>query len=445
MRPRILAPLVLALTAAAAPARAQDTLSAALSLETFDAAWRIVYETHFDTTFNGVDWLALRGELRPQVVGLTDRVELRRIIRDMLGRLGQSHFALIPKEAADTLDPAGSDVSDAIGDPGFDTRLVGKKVLVVSVDSAGPAAEAGIGPGWVVTAVNGSRVEDLVAALEGIESRLNLGILVWSRVENLLQGEPGTECPVEFLDGNDAPVSLTLTRRAFPNEPVKIGNLPTLFARFTSREVPLPDGEGNAGVIWFNYWMVPLMRQVDSSIDTYRGLDGIIVDLRGNGGGVIGMIMGLAGHFLNERTSLGTMRTRTTKLQIRANPRRVSTRGTVVTPYDGPVAVLTDRLSGSASEVFAGGMQSIARVRVFGDTTLGGVLPASMDRLPNGDVLYHAFGEFETATGVRLEGRGVYPDQAVPLARANLLAGRDAVLEAALDWIAAERRDRPAR
>jgi carboxyl-terminal processing protease len=191
--------------------------------------------------------------------------------------------------------------------------------------------------------------------------------------------------------------------------------------------------------------MVPLMRQVDSSIDTYRGLDGIIVDLRGNGGGVVGMIMGLAGHFLNERTSLGTMRTRTTKLQIRANPRRVSTRGTVVTPYDGPVAVLTDRLSGSASEVFAGGMQSIARVRVFGDTTLGGVLPASMDRLPNGDVLYHAFGEFETATGVRLEGRGVYPDQAVPLARANLLARRDAVLEAALDWIAAERRDRPAR
>jgi len=90
-------------------------------------------------------------------------------------------------------------------------------------------------------------------------------------------------------------------------------------------------------------------------------------------------------------------------------------------------------------------MQSIGRVRVFGDTTLGGVLPASMDRLPNGDVLYHAFGEFETATGVRLEGRGVYPDQAVPLSRADLLAGRDAALEAALDWIAAARRDRPAR
>jgi carboxyl-terminal processing protease len=68
-----------------------------------------------------------------------------------------------------------------------------------------------------------------------------------------------------------------------------------------------------------------------------------------------------------------------------------------------------------------------------------------MDRLPNEDVLYHAFGEFETATGVRLEGRGVYPDEPVPLARKDLLAGRDAALLAALQWIATEQRDRPAR
>jgi len=445
MRRQSLPLVIAALAAAAAPVRAQDTLSAALALETFDTAWRIVYETHFDTTFNGVDWVGLRDELRPRVVGLTDRAELRGILRDMLGRLGQSHFALIPKEAADTLDPADSDVSESMGDLGFDMRLVDDQVLVTSVDPAGPAAEAAVRPGWILVAVNGSPVADLVRAIKGIESRLHLGILVWARVQNRLQGEPGSECAVEFLDDSDAPVSLTLTRRAFPNEPVKIGNLPTFFSRFATREIPLPDGAGAAGVIWFNYWMVPLMRQVDAAVDEYRDLDGIIIDLRGNGGGVMGMIMGLAGHFLDQRTSLGTMKTRTTTLQIRANPRRVSTSGTAVAPFGGPVAVLTDRLSGSASEVFAGGMQSIGRVRVFGDTTLGGVLPASMDRLPNGDVLYHAFGEFETATGVRLEGRGVYPDEEVPVTRADLLAGRDAPLEAALTWMAGERRDRPAR
>jgi len=55
--------------------------------------------------------------------------------------------------------------------------------------------------------------------------------------------------------------------------------------------------------------------------------------------------------------------------------------------------------------------------------------------LPNGDVLIHATGDFVTADGTRLEGRGVIPDVPVALVRSELLAGRDATLEAALTWI----------
>jgi carboxyl-terminal processing protease len=99
------------------------------------------------------------------------------------------------------------------------------------------------------------------------------------------------------------------------------------------------------------------------------------------------------------------------------------------------VAVLIDETSASASEVFAGGMQAIGRVRVFGSTSLGGVLPAVTDRLPNGDVLYHAIADFATPDGTVLEGRGVLPDEPVRPTRADLLAGRDPVLDAALAWI----------
>jgi carboxyl-terminal processing protease len=66
---------------------------------------------------------------------------------------------------------------------------------------------------------------------------------------------------------------------------------------------------------------------------------------------------------------------------------------------------------------------------------MGQALPALFDRLPNGDVLIHAYGDFVTATGTRLEGRGVIPDEEVPLRRDDLLASRDAVLDAALAWI----------
>ena len=66
---------------------------------------------------------------------------------------------------------------------------------------------------------------------------------------------------------------------------------------------------------------------------------------------------------------------------------------------------------------------------------MGQALPALFDKLPNGDVLIHAYGDFVTADGTRLEGRGVIPDESVPLAREDLLAGRDRALQAALAWI----------
>ncbi len=428
----------LATATAAMPLAAQEPIDTALALETFDAAWQIVYETHFDTTFNGVDWVALRDELRPQAALAIERRELRRIISTMLERLGQSHFALIPKEVADTLDPSGGDVADAVGDVGFDMRLVSDTLLVTAVDSGGPAHRAGVRPGWIVAAVGDLRVEDLVAAAREAESQIDLGRLVWARMERALQGPPDTDCTIEFLNSQDRAVSLLLTRRTFPNEPVKLGNLPTLFSRFARRQAVVPEADVSVGIVWFNFWMVPLIRQFDQAIDDFRELDGIVIDLRGNGGGVVAMIVGVAGHFLDDRLSLGVMRSRTTELQLRANPRRTNTAGASVTPFSGPVAILTDRLSASASEIFAGGMQSVGRARVFGDTTAGAVLPASIDRLPNDDVLYHAFGEFETPTGVLLEGRGVIPHEAVPLRRVDLLAGRDATLGAALQWIAAE-------
>ena len=100
------------------------------------------------------------------------------------------------------------------------------------------------------------------------------------------------------------------------------------------------------------------------------------------------------------------------------------------------MAILVDAGSYSASEIFSGGMQAIGRARIFGTQTAGGALPAVLERLPGGDVLQYAIGDFVTATGQRIEGRGVVPDRVVEPAREDLLAGRDPILDAALDWIA---------
>jgi carboxyl-terminal processing protease len=416
--------------AAAPPAPAYD---AATGLATFDAAWRIIHETHFDTTFNGVNWVALRDELRPRAEAAASTAALRDVIDEMLDRLRQSHFSLIPKEFADTLAPRQDD-SVTTGDVGLDARLIGDALVVIQVEPGSPADSAGIRPGWVVDAVDGDSVAPVLARIREQKLRYPDGFLIWSAMLNRMGGEVGTPVTIALRDARDVPRERTVVRRLAPSEPVKFGNLPTFFSRVSRSEHRTPGGR-QVGRIWFNFWMPPLIRQVDAAMDAFRGLDGIVVDLRGNRGGAGGMVLGVAGHFLTDRVSLGDFRYRTNTLHMRANPRFVSQANERVNPFGGPVAVLVDETSASASEVFAGGMQAIGRVRVFGSTSLGGVLPAVTDRLPNGDVLYHAIADFATPDGTVLEGRGVIPDEPVRPTRADLLAGRDPVLDAALAWI----------
>jgi len=62
------------------------------------------------------------------------------------------------------------------------------------------------------------------------------------------------------------------------------------------------------------------------------------------------------------------------------------------------------------------------------------------ERLPSGDVFVHAVADFTDPDGRRVEGAGVVPDDIVPLTVADLLAGKDAPLEAAVRWIASEKK-----
>jgi carboxyl-terminal processing protease len=399
------------------------------AVETFEAVWTIVRDTHFDPEMNGVDWPGVREELRPRAAAAPSTGELRGVIREMLGRLGQSHFALIPS----TPDTPRSN-ADLGGDPGFDVRLIDNEIVVFSVDPIGSAAVAGVRPGWRLLAVDGQTVDALLSALpDAMADRLR-HLEAWRLLESRIRGPQGSTVTLEFEDAGGERRRLEVHRRAEKGQPATVGHLPTMYVRVESEARRTPGGR-SIGVVRFNVWMPAVDPLFQAAVDRFRDARGFVIDLRGNPGGLAAMIMGISGHFLQERKPLGVMKTRQSVLNFASNPRLVSAAGERVEPYAGRVAILMDGLSGSASECFAGGMQSLGRARVFGQRSMGQALPALFDRLPNGDVLIHAYGDFVTATGERLEGRGVVPDEEVPLRREDLLAGRDATLERALAWM----------
>jgi carboxyl-terminal processing protease len=428
-------PLAAAALAACAARQPPSPYDRAVGLETFDAAWSIIDRTHFDTTFNGVDWRALREELRPRAERAATTAELRAVIRTMLDRLGQSHFLLLPREIAD--DTGRSVAGSVQGTVGFDARLVDGALLVWRVEPDGPAARGGVRPGWTVEVAGEDTVARVLERLRARPGRYRLETRAWGIVGSRLTGAVDSAVPFVFRDAAGRRVSLRLVYTLDRAEPVKLGNLPMMFARFESAATAAPGG-GRVAVLRFNSWLPAIMRELDATVDRHRDADGMVLDLRGNGGGMGAMLGGIAGHFLDRRDTLGVMVYRGGRLLIVANPRRATADGRAVRPFAGPLAVLVDELSGSASEAFSGGMQSLGRARIFGSTSMGAVLAARFDRLPNGDVLYHSFADFITHDGTRLEARGVIPDEPVAVTRADLLAGRDPVLDAALRWIAAQ-------
>jgi C-terminal processing protease CtpA/Prc len=153
-------------------------------------------------------------------------------------------------------------------------------------------------------------------------------------------------------------------------------------------------------------------------------LRGVVFDLRGNSGGEVERMPEL---FLRERALLYLNRSRNgeTKVYFDAG----------ADPYLGPLVLLVDPLSGSASEVLAAGLQAIGRAVVVGERSPGGAMEMDSLFFPNGAVLMYPVAQMVAPNGTVLEGRGVVPDIEASLDREALSQGTDPQLRAAIAHI----------
>lgn len=425
MRRRLLAAVLFACgLGAAAVAAPQESRDVALAVASFEDAWQTINDTYYDATFGGLDWPAVRQELLPRARAARSADDVRAVIRDMIDRLGRSHFELL----SDTTALPGA------GTVPVDIRVLDSDVVITRVPRDGPAERAGLRPGQVLLSVDGVSAATWRPA-SGPRDPRRRDQRQWEAAYRALHGDDESVAEVEVRNPDGRVERLRVRRDSGSRDLQSFGNLVLRNARFQDDAVTTPRGR-HAGVIAFTLWMTAVNDPLDRAVDTFRTSDGLVIDLRGNPGGLMGMISGVAGHVLAEPALLGTMRTRTTPpLTFKANPRLATTDGRRVTPFAGPVAILVDEQTASTSEIFAGALQSLGRARVFGRQTMGQALPASTRTLPNGDVLLHVVGDFVTSTGRSLEGAGVAPDEPIPLSIKALASGQDAVLEAALGWI----------
>ncbi len=379
-------------------------------IKVFDQVWRLIFDNYYDKNFRGIDWRQQRDVFRPMAESAANNDEFYRVIRQMIGKLGDAHTRVYsPDDGFDRYRPSGLSV-------GLIVRQIEGKPVVTWVEPGSEAAKQGIRQGFIVVEVDGETVERSLQRLktEIGESSTSTASELQS-YDRLFYGPRNTSVKAAFVDDDGKRKSVELVRRYTEFQ-----------RRVITRQLPY-----NVGYIELTGFGPEIERDFDQAMQQMHGTQGLIIDLRNNGGGFVTTVAQIASYFFQEETDLGEFITRFG----RSTRRRTQKLRTV---YREPVVVLVSSRSASGAEIFAASMQERKRALVIGanSSTCGCLLGVSRTiKLFDGGKLNISDTDYRSAYGRRIEGIGVKPDKQIDVSIKDLVASRDRALEVAVESI----------
>ena len=391
-------------------------------LSTFEIVWKKVNETYFDPTFGGLNWKEVHDRYQPQIATVEKDEELYSLINQMLWELKVSHAYLVPPGSWALFEP----LVFAEGSAGIDIRLLNGEAVITSVKPESPANKAGLCPGYVIQAIDDISVEQIVQEAELImpppfNSRGRIA-RVTKAILSRIYGAPRREVSIAYSDEGGEKREKKIMRAKRSGTAVGPKGMFFLAVEFEAKRL-----DNGIGYIRINTFQPPLATQISNAIKSMGNVPGIIFDLRGNSGGEIEQMPDL---FLTERALLYLNRTRDSETKVFFDP--------ADNVYKGPLVLLIDVMSGSASELFAACLQAIGRAVVVGERSPGSVMESDVMIFPNGATFLYPVAQIITSDGAVLEGHGVVPDIEVGLDREMLLKGIDSQLDSAIRYIEKE-------
>jgi carboxyl-terminal processing protease len=366
---------------------------------------------------------------------------LRQRYEGQLSRLRQTNgedvFGLFMAAVTSSIDPHTEYLSPRQGES-FDIQMRlslegigamlqadGEYVKVASLVPGGPADRAGVL----------EPADRIVGVGQEDGEMVNVVGMRLDEVVDLIRGPKGTVVRLQVVPAE----AVDMTRSREVEITRDTVDLEDQAAKGEVIEVERDDGIKRIGMITiptfyvdFDAWQAgkeeyrSTTRDVAREIERLKeeGIDGIALDLRNNGGGALQEANSLIGLFIDRGPTV----------QVRDARGRISLYGDTETGtlYDGPLAVLVNRLSASASEIFAGAIQDYGRGLVLGNATFGKGTVQTLNDLSHGQIKLTR-AKFYRISGESTQHRGVEPDILFP----NLVDPErigESSLDNALEW-----------
>jgi C-terminal processing protease CtpA/Prc len=388
--------------------------------KSFTKLWQAIYEVYPYFELKGVDWNQVFDKYHPLVLDVTNDQDYFLVIAQMLGELEDAH-------------------SDVVS-PYMDKRLYASVINLgdlAIIDQIGYSAEvAGLRPGMVVLKVGGKPIEELVPE---IDISLNEASTPWAkkiRAYNRLLAVPEHENEkliVSVMDKNGKEMVVEIKQLSTPSGWVSAFNIQR--TQSVSWEKINEDvGYIRIDRLWNNNDDV--VNEFDLALSNLMGTQGIILDLRQNGGGDSRIAEKIAGRFLDQTFKYGhdEFRKRLYKFAWRNSVNySVKPRGDI---YQGKLVVLTDYPVMSSAEWLVGALIDSGRAISIGRVTGGSTGNPIQFTMPGGKVRYST-ASFYRPDGRLVEGQGYSPDIDVKWTIEDYIKGIDPDIQAAVNWMEA--------
>ena len=399
--------------------------TAELRLEVQQRAWQIVADRHYDPSLNGVDWQAVSRKYQLPVIAAKSDAELYLALKAMVRELRDSHTRVVtPRESADHRRFA------ALAS-GMSLSVIDDQLLVIDVDPESPAARANVRKGDVVVAID-NRQFDAAFLRAARDLPLTAADITSAEAEPARQDEVTRFAQLRAVrralqrmpDALPRAQVLTLQRDGDQQVTVTLTPEPLIRPPAVTSYV----SDTGIAVLKLNRFSVRNRGDVEQALRRVADARALVLDLRGNGGGDYSQFTWLVRQFLPEPRVVLT--------QLSRRGSEQSTRELRITPAEAPflkpIAVLTDRRSGSASELTATTLLEQRDALIVGESTCGCVVAVRSEYvLPGAGGVRVSETGFRSAHGRRMEGEPLAPTIYAPPTLADLRAGRDRALEIA--------------